>query len=318
MKKLSGLTRRALLKSAAAGVWSARRSRVLASSATKSEAFVPIRALTRGPRFHWFGYYDKMQFDPTNRYVLSNEVDFEHRSPTADDSIVVGMIDIESSDKWIPFGESRAWGWQQGCMLQWIPGTASSVIWNDRVEGRFVSRVMEVFTGKTRTLPMPVYALAPDGTWAVTADFARIQRMRPGYGYQGVNDPCAGENAPERSGIWKLDLQTGESSLIVSLAQLGSILHHGEDLAGYAHYVNHLLVNPDGTRFTFLHRWREVQDGDSANRASGGFVTRMFTANPDGSDLFLLDPSGATSHFIWRDTGSICAWTRPPGDPRGV
>ena len=42
----------------------------------------PVRAITRGPRFHWFGYYDKLQFDPTNRYVLGMEVDFEHRSPT--------------------------------------------------------------------------------------------------------------------------------------------------------------------------------------------------------------------------------------------
>ena len=31
----------------------------------------------------------------------------------------------------------------------------------------------------------------PDGKWAITADFARIQRLRPGYGYQGVKDPVA-------------------------------------------------------------------------------------------------------------------------------
>ena len=30
----------------------------------------PVRAITKGPKFHWFGYYDKFQFDPTNRYVL--------------------------------------------------------------------------------------------------------------------------------------------------------------------------------------------------------------------------------------------------------
>ena len=34
------------------------------------ETFVPTRAITRGPRNHWFGYYDKREFDPTNRYVL--------------------------------------------------------------------------------------------------------------------------------------------------------------------------------------------------------------------------------------------------------
>ena len=36
---------------------------------------VSMRALTRGPKYHWFGYYDKLQFDPTGRYVLGMEVD---------------------------------------------------------------------------------------------------------------------------------------------------------------------------------------------------------------------------------------------------
>ena len=38
---------------------------------------VTVRAITRGPKFHWFGYYDKLQFDPTGRYVLGMEVGFE-------------------------------------------------------------------------------------------------------------------------------------------------------------------------------------------------------------------------------------------------
>ncbi len=80
-----------------------------------SEAFVPARAITKGPAFHWFAYYDKLQFDPTNRFVLGNRVSFEHRTPTADDRIQVGMIDLEDSDRWIELGKSDAWGWQQGC-----------------------------------------------------------------------------------------------------------------------------------------------------------------------------------------------------------
>ncbi len=55
---------------------------------------IPIRAITHGPKFHWFGYYDKWQFDPTDRYVLGNEVNFEGRSPSRNDIIKVGMVDI--------------------------------------------------------------------------------------------------------------------------------------------------------------------------------------------------------------------------------
>ncbi len=52
----------------------------------------PVRAITRGPKFHWFAYYDKLQFDPTGRYVLGMEVDFQHRSPRPDDVIRMGMV----------------------------------------------------------------------------------------------------------------------------------------------------------------------------------------------------------------------------------
>ena len=37
------------------------------------------------------------------------------------------------------------------------------------------------------------------------------------------------------------------------------------------------------------------------------FHTRMYTANADGTDLYVLDPSGNTSHFIWRDPDAVCA-----------
>ena len=83
----------------------------------------PVRALTRQPGFHWFGYYDKFQFDLTDRYVLGMRVGFEHRTPRPDDEIEIGMVDLLNGDRWIRLGSSRAWCWQQGCMLP-APGIA--------------------------------------------------------------------------------------------------------------------------------------------------------------------------------------------------
>ncbi len=278
-----------------------------------SEAFVPTRAITKGPGFHWFGYYDKLQFDPANRFVLSNRVEFEHRTPGPDDRILVGMVDLEDGDRWIEFGKSDAWGWQQGCMLQWVPGSADEVVWNDRDGDRHVARIKNVATGETRTLPRPVYALSPDGKWAVTADFARIQALRPGYGYQGVADPHRAEKAPEQSGIWVMDMQTGESKLVFSLAEAASIPFRDAPLHDQWTWFNHLLVAPDSKRFTFLHRWRAKGPDDEGFAVNNGFVTRMFTMDLDGGAPYIIDPSGYTSHFIWRDPGHICAWTRPEG-----
>ncbi|MBW3624822.1 MAG: hypothetical protein KY468_15575 [Armatimonadetes bacterium] len=270
-----------------------------------SESLPRARAITHGPKFHWFGYYDKLAFDPSGRYILGMEVGFEHRTPRPDDVIQVGMIDLEDGDRWIEMGESRAWNWQQGCMLQWLPGSSSEVIWNDREGDRFVSRILDVRTGERRTLPGPVYTVSPDGRWAVSPDFRRLNDCRPGYGYAGLPDPNRDHPAPEDAGIWKLDLHTGEQHLILSFADAVRIPNPHDDMAGAKHWFNHLLISPDGSRFIFLHRWRKPGQGES-------FSTRLFTADPDGDPLYIVDPYGKTSHFIWRDPEHILAWAWHP------
>lgn len=77
-----------------------------------------------------------------------------------------------------------------------------------------------------------------------------------------------------------------------------------------------MLVNTNGSRFTFLHRWRP-QRMERQKMATGGFITRMFTADADGKDLYCIDPSGYTSHFIWEDPAHINAYTKPEGQPQG-
>ncbi len=264
----------------------------------------PSRAITKGPKFHWFGYYDKLQFDPTGRYVLGMEVDFEGRSPKPDDVIKIGMVDLQDGDKWIELGQTRAWCWQQGCMLQWRPGSKTEVLWNDRQGGRFVCHILDVKTRKRRTIPHPIYSVSPDGKVAVAPDLRRVQDMRPGYGYPGLPDPHKDILAPADSGIWRVDLDTGEAKLIVSLADVAKIPYAHGDLSPMKHYFNHLLVNTDGTRFEFLHRWR----GPGVR----SFGTRMITADLDGGGVYVLDPHGRTSHFIWRDPQHILAWSWHP------
>ncbi len=263
-----------------------------------TETFIPVRAITKGPKFHWFGYYDKLQFDPSCRFALGMEVDFEHRSPTADDVIKIGMIDMQDGDRWTDLGESRAWCWQQGCMLQWRPGSASEILWNDRQKGRFVCHILDVKTGSKRTVDHPIYCLSPDGKTAMTVDFERIQDVRAGYGYCGIPDRNRDNLSPDDAGIYRLDLESGKKELIISVEQivkLGTIPNPDP----YAkHYFNHLLFSPDGSRFIFLHRWR-YPDGTRK--------TRMLTATPEGKDIAIVDDNGITSHFVWQDIRYILA-----------
>lgn len=287
------LSRRYFLKSTAAATLGAG----LGSQRVHANwGAAPARIITKEDGFFWFGYYDKFQFSPDDRFVLCNRARFEHRSPTAADEIEVGMIDLHDGDRWIPLGKSVAWNWQQGCMLQWIPGTESSIIWNDREGDRFVSHIMDVATREKRTIPSPVYALSPDGRTAVSCDFSRVADCRPGYGYAGFRDPFFEDMAPKQTGITRVDLSTGKSELIIShhqLATTGEVLSNTPDAK---HHAYHLLVSPNGQRFILLHRWAFPK---------GGHLTRLITARLDGSEMRIVIPNGYASHFIWRDENHI-------------
>lgn len=285
-------------------------SAVMAALATRGwsaeqESLPPVRAITKGPKFHWRGYYDKFLFDPANRFLVANEVDFEGRSPTAEDTLRVGMVDLADHDHWTELGTTRAWNWQQGCMLQWVPGTASEVAWNDREGDHFVSRFLNVHTGNKRTLPNPFYTFSPDGRWAIAPDFRRLNDTRPGYGYAGVVDPHRDVAAPGDAGLWKMDVATGRQELLFSFADAVNLPQEGGYSKGAKHWFNHLLVNPDGTRFLFLHRWRGEAEGK-------GWKTRMITMDPDGRNPYVLIASGKVSHFVWRDATHVTAYAGHP------
>ena len=253
--------------------------------------------ITHGPAVHFFGYYDKEQWDPTGRYLLGCRADFQGRSPGPEDILTIGLLDAEADYSFKPFSESRAWCWQQGCMLQWIPGT-NMIIHNDRIGDRFVTVLIDLQGKSRRILPRPIYTISSDGTKALSLNFSRLTDTRPGYGYNGLKDLYYDQLHPQNDGIYLMDLETGEHELIVSLDKLAK-LNWEPSMEGRKQWFNHLLFNPSGDRFIFLHRW-PTEDGRS-------FHTRLCTANIDGSDIFVSSLKMG-SHFIWYDDTNILIW----------
>jgi len=257
----------------------------------------PVEALTTGPTFHWFGYYLHDQWDVSGRYLLCHQTDFEHRLPRPEDAVKIGMLDLEDGNRWIELGESRAWSWQQGAFLQWRPGSATEVVWNDREGVKAICRVYDVETKEMRTLPMAIdEAISPDGKWALCSDFSRIWDVRPGYGYPGIENETTEQNAPDDVGVWRLDMDKGETELLISLAGLLELPFNDEVPRNTYHYVNHFDWAPDGKRFSMFHRWR-----------GRGQPTRVYSMGVDGSDVRLLS-ARATSHWTWRDEEHIVIW----------
>jgi hypothetical protein len=240
--------------------------------------------------FWFFGYFDKYPWDVSGRYLLANRAEFMDRQPTADDKLIVGMVDRQDNNKFIKIGETSAWCWQQGCMLQWLnDGSGTKVIYNDRIDDKFVARIVDVFTGEKQTLCHPVYCISPDGKYALSVNFSRLDKERPGYGYAGAKDIFANEKHPENDGVWLIDIKKNTTKLIISVDQIVKSFNRPE-MNDNANWFNHLLFSPDSRRFAFFHRWR---------RPDGWQTTHMFTADIDGQNIYPLNLEDMSSHYVW-------------------
>ena len=261
---------------------------------------LPVRRITQAPKHHFFGYFDKFPWDRSGRYILAHEIGFTARQPKAGEKALLGMIDTREGDRFIPLAESDAWCWQQGCMFQWLNDADTKVIYNDREGDSFVARILDVKSGETRTLCRPIYCLSPDGNWALSLNFSRLDRERPGYGYPGAFDPNEKVNIPDDEGIWLVDLKNNRAELIVSVAQITEKFFRS-DMENAPGWFNHMLFSPDSRRISFFHRWRLYQQ----NGEPGGHITHMFTANRDGSEIWPLNLELMSSHYTWTDDRHI-------------
>jgi hypothetical protein len=263
-------------------------------------------AITSGPKHHFFGYYDMRPWDAGGRYHLVLEVDFMDRPPSADDWATVGMVDLREGNRFVPLTRTRAWNFQQGCMLHWDPRRPRTVLLNDRREGVFVCVAHEVDSGRQRVLGPAIADLSQDGRLAATLNFARIADTRPGYGYAGLPDPFFRQDAPTDDGLGLLDLESGRHRLILSFADVERIIRSagGVSYGPGKMYFNHVLLNPSGTLLSVIVRW--VVPPLS-------WKTQLWTVAADGGRALCCLEGPVVSHYDWKDDATVIAWAGVEG-----
>ncbi len=248
---------------------------------------------------YFFGYYDKSPLNLDNSRLLACKSKFMDRLPEENDILEIGYFDWKINNNFVKLTETKAWNWQQGCMLQWFGSDYNSkIIFNDRVDNKFQSVIFDISTKARSILPMAYYTLDSLGEFLLCIDNERHSWFRRGYSYVGIKNKDKNVPLLEDDGIWKIDINTKQIKQIISLKQL---LNYKplSNMEGALHYVEHLMLNSSNTRFAFLHRWKMVD---------GGIFARLYTVNIDGSDLCLLNDSGRMSHFCWKDNKTILGW----------
>ena len=304
---------------------------------------VPCRRVGDGAQHHFFGYYDKSNWDASGRHLLAQRTAMMTADLAPDSEATIGYFDLEDGDRFRVVGRTTAWNWQMGSQLQWLGNARSDVrrlIYNVRLEAAvrpagvtdsrpwpaFGARIHDLASGADRDLPLPVHVVAPSGGYALCVDYRRLQVTHPTIGYRERDEPFALDRAPADDGIHRMELDTGRWRLLVSYAQLAAFDHRAS-MDAALHWVSHIEINPSSSRILFLHRWSERVDDETC------FLHRLITMNPDGSDMRLLecsdhplpqlavdfDPQAVgtfdyeksewqISHPLWRDDRSIIVW----------
>ena len=248
---------------------------------------------------YFFGYYDKSPLNYDSTCLLAQRASFNNRSPNEDDVLEIGYINWQVSNKFNFITNTRAWNWQQGCMLQWLnKGKNRNIIYNDRIDGKFVSIICNIDTLQKTTLPMAYYALSGSNYFVLCIDFERHYWFRQGYNYQGIENHDKRINVDRKDGIWRVNIMNQQVEQIITLERLLAIKPLS-NMENAIHYLEHLMISPNDKRFCFLHRWK---------LSDGSIYARFYTANVDGSNIFLLNDSGRMSHFCWRNNEELIGW----------
>lgn len=265
----------------------------------KSEGNI-VRVSPNDNKEYFFGYYDKSPWNASGTYMLCMRANNTWSDVAPAEPADILLIDVNNNYAARVIATTHSWNVQQGCMAQWLgPNFEDTIIYNDFREGNYCSVILNVVTGKERVIKMPIYAVSRDGRTALTLDFSRLHRLRKGYGYSNLPDSTANEKLPHSTCIWKIDIESGEVKPLLNYTDFTNY-HTREEMKNGEHKVNHIMINPSGTRFMVLHKWFVGQRK----------YCRLATCNMDGNDFYALNDGYGASHCDWKNDEEIIAFTQ--------
>jgi hypothetical protein len=269
-----------------------------------------VEQLTFGPSHHLFGYIGHAGTIPWNasgRFIVALRSPFLNHMPELDEPADVVLLDTENDYRVMPIEQTRAWNPQQGTMLYWNPqAPETQFFFNDRdpQDGTLFTVLFDISRGESGQRvreyrypdsPVANSGVAQSGDAFLALNYGRLARLRLVTGYAGLSDWSESDNAPNNDGIFKIDVDSGKRTLLVSYRQLRDMVRDDfADIQQYGLFINHTLWNRPSERIYFYLR---------ANfRSSLPKVDVPFTINSDGSGLTRHQYIGG--HPEW-DRGNI-------------
>lgn len=250
----------------------------------------------------WFGYYNYDTLNSDQTKLLCSRTEHDAELPQKGYLIEVGYYDIPSGE-WHKIGISDSYSWPQGCMAQWIPGKGkeSKIIYNTSDGVKNISIIYDINTKKEKKIDWSIYGITPDGKKSIALIMERSHWCRA-YHYESIADTKYEGNVYVEDGIYEIDLDNNSRRKLISIQQIIAI--DNEDYFDDAkHWIEHIMISPNGKRFCFLHRFTIGGLND--------YETRLFVSDIDGSNIQCIEgwKEYYWSHFGWNGDNAFTIYS---------
>lgn len=253
---------------------------------------------------YFFGFHDVSPFSDDETKLLANKPQIFTTMPKVGEKIEVGYFQINGVElvKYVSCSTSEAWNHHKGCRLQWL--SEKEMIFNNAFSHKVGSTIYDLETNKENNLDYPIDTVHRKSRIATSFSYERLEKLMPGYGYPYSDDSFLNENAPSKTGLFAVDIDSNSRRLLVSLRDLMDDIGD-PNLSIYRHYVTHSEFSNDGRYVSFLHRWvgRDVMKRWS----------RLIIYDMETESFFALPTDGMVSHYVWNNSNQIIAYCNAGG-----
>lgn len=258
----------------------------------------PVEAVCSSSNESFFGYYDKSPENINGTFSLFQEsARATRKKPTCNDSVSI-LLKEHRSGEYTIIASSNAYNWQQGTKLQWIG--IHEFIFNlfDSAKQEYKAVICRTDGTISKEFDYPIYD-SYASEYALSLNFDRLNVLRPDYGYRCRKSYDNLEDTTH-DGVFFIDLKNSRTRLLISLEQLVAI-QPLLTMKNARHKVNHIMIEPGGERFMFMHRWIT---------GKGKRYDRLFVADKNGNNLKIVADEGMVSHCCWYDNSTIIGYFR--------
>lgn len=194
---------------------------------------------------YFFGYYDR---SPERKgRILFHEMNLDKQL------VNVVVRDISKGAETL-IATVPSFNWQMGCRTLWIDDDIIS--FNDFDGTKYVCKWFSTSRNEVvKTFDKPLQDYSAQGKFFIGVNYQRLRSFAKEYGYYCLPEMNTSEfDNYKEDGLWKVDIESGQSELLISLADI--IAFESKNVkSGGKHFVNHVMINPNGKSFIFIHRY---------------------------------------------------------------